>query len=166
MDSGFISTKVKAPQGSDLISQAPTSCQSISELAQYVTKGGVIYIDPVSSNVWHGRNCVHIGSLNSYMYVDNSFKECDPKLASPNTGLWGLMNELSVSPLKCNQVIYTLKDKVLNNISYQEVYMVGRDARAVVAAQSNGQQEPGWITQLVGMSKHMCKHFDCSVLGY
>lgn len=154
------SQKIHTPQ---LISQVPASCGDISRMAQYVTKGGYIYIDPATKNVWDSSNCKHIGTLNSYMYLDGNISPCDPQKSHPAT-LAGSIASVGMNPPKCVQVYYKLEDRVVDGISVQLVQMVARDAREVVRAQWYKQQEPNWKTQLVGISKNACQRYNCDQL--
>ena len=147
------------------LAQKPSNCEAISSNAQFVTRGGYIYVDYLSSQkyVWDGSNCKNVGALNASMYLNRNSEPCDPNLAHPST-LGGIIAQSSVSPLVCIEVYYQTEERLVDGVNIQLLNLVSRDARAVVKAKWQGSPEPGWSTQLVGISKNACQHTDCSKL--
>jgi len=149
-------------QSFDLV-QKPSNCEAISSNAQFVTRGGYIYVDYLSSQkyVWNSSNCKNVGALNASMYLNQDFVPCDPNMAHPST-LAGLVAQNSVSPPVCIEAYYQTEESSVDGVNLLLLKLVSRDARAVVKAKWQGSPEPGWSTQLVGISKNACQHVDCS----
>jgi hypothetical protein len=144
------------------LAQKPSNCEAITANAQFVTRGGFIYVDYLSNEkyVWNSSNCKNVGALNASMYLDRSFVPCDPNMAHPST-LAGLLAQNSVSPPVCIEGYYKIEERSVDGLTVQLLKLVSRDARAVVKAKWQGGSEPDWSTQLVGISRNACQRVDC-----